>query len=450
MLGASPAATGLRLSATKNPSVTLAPGAESGVALTSRSRKSRPTPLDAHHPARQARGMTSPFLSASPERWVASNDLAFALRDNFPVSPGHTLVVPRREVATWFDATREEQVAILELVDVVKAQLDAELQPAGYNVGFNAGVAAGQTVMHLHVHVIPRFTGDVEDPRGGVRHVVPGKGNYLVAGFEAAGSGSGLGSGSGTGSGSRSGSAGPGRPPGPALGSGEDGRPRPSGSASVAVSDSASAQLTRAPEQNAMPFPSTLSGRELLHASGRPIGPTVLDFWRWHASDLTSNSLRGVFAEYIVGHLVGAQLAVRVEWDAADLRMPDGTLIEVKSAGRLQSWEQKRPSTIRFDVARKLSWNQATNVQVSTAGRVANVWVFCVQAHEDRATLDPLDLAQWQFYVLAGPVLDKALGGQKSANLQTLLGAGAVAVAAGELRAVVLAAGVVARGAAGG
>ncbi|MBI5611363.1 MAG: HIT family protein [Deltaproteobacteria bacterium] len=126
--------------------------------------------------------MGSPFLSASPERWVASNDLAFALRDNFPVSPGHTLVVPRREVATWFDATREEQVAILELVDAVKAQLDAELQPAGYNVGFNAGVAAGQTVMHLHVHVIPRFTGDVEDPRGGVRHVMPGKGSYLKTG----------------------------------------------------------------------------------------------------------------------------------------------------------------------------------------------------------------------------------------------------------------------------
>jgi diadenosine tetraphosphate (Ap4A) HIT family hydrolase len=126
--------------------------------------------------------MTSPFLTALSERWVASNDLAFALRDGFPVSPGHTLVIPRRLVATWFEATREEQLAILELVDVVKAQLDAELQPDGYNVGFNAGLAAGQTVMHLHVHVIPRFAGDVADPRGGIRHVMPGKGNYLVAG----------------------------------------------------------------------------------------------------------------------------------------------------------------------------------------------------------------------------------------------------------------------------
>ena len=124
--------------------------------------------------------MTSPFLQLPPEAHVASNALAFAIRDGFPVSPGHTLIVPRRLVATWFEATREEQVAMLELVEVVKAQLDAELQPDGYNIGINAGAAAGQTVMHLHMHLIPRFAGDVPDPRGGVRHVMPGKGNYLA------------------------------------------------------------------------------------------------------------------------------------------------------------------------------------------------------------------------------------------------------------------------------
>lgn len=128
----------------------------------------------------------SVFLDRPARDHVARNALAFAIRDGFPVSPGHTLVIPFREVATWFDATREEQLAILELIDVVKAQLDAELAPAGYNVGFNAGAAAGQTVMHLHVHVIPRFEGDVADPRGGVRHVMPGKGNYLAGDFEAA------------------------------------------------------------------------------------------------------------------------------------------------------------------------------------------------------------------------------------------------------------------------
>ncbi len=123
--------------------------------------------------------MSSPFLEVPEARWVASNALAFALRDAFPVSPGHTLVVPRRLVATWFEATRAEQHALLDLVDEVKRALDRELAPAGYNVGFNAGEAAGQTVQHLHVHVIPRFPGDVPDPRGGVRHVIPARANYL-------------------------------------------------------------------------------------------------------------------------------------------------------------------------------------------------------------------------------------------------------------------------------
>ncbi|WP_437819418.1 HIT domain-containing protein [Sorangium sp. So ce1078] len=125
--------------------------------------------------------MTSPFLEAPASSWVASNTLAFALRDRFPVSPGHTLVIPRRLIATWFDATPDERTALFALVDEVKSQLDAELHPDGYNIGINAGEAAGQTVMHLHVHVIPRFRGDVDDPRGGVRHVIPGKGNYLAA-----------------------------------------------------------------------------------------------------------------------------------------------------------------------------------------------------------------------------------------------------------------------------
>ena len=86
--------------------------------------------------------MTSPFLQRPAADRVAENALAFALRDGFPVSPGHTLVIPKRLVVTWFDATREEQHALLELVDEVKRQLDAELQPDGYNVGFNVGAAA--------------------------------------------------------------------------------------------------------------------------------------------------------------------------------------------------------------------------------------------------------------------------------------------------------------------
>ncbi len=118
--------------------------------------------------------MASAFTSIPECEWLAYNALAFAIRDGFPVTPGHTLVISRRVVATWFDATREEQLAILDLVEVVKRQLDEEFHPAGYNVGFNVGEHAGQTVMHLHVHIIPRYEGDMDDPTGGVRNVIRG------------------------------------------------------------------------------------------------------------------------------------------------------------------------------------------------------------------------------------------------------------------------------------
>ena len=120
----------------------------------------------------------SPFLDVPDSRIVAKNRLAMAIVDLYPVSPGHTLVVTRRLVETWWDATAAEKTAVMDLVDQVKILLDAEFQPDGYNVGFNAGSLAGQTVSHLHVHVIPRYRGDVADPRGGIRHVIPQKAKY--------------------------------------------------------------------------------------------------------------------------------------------------------------------------------------------------------------------------------------------------------------------------------
>ena len=123
----------------------------------------------------------SPFLEIPPEDWIAANAEAFAIFDRFPVTEGHALVIARRLVPTWFDATPQEQSAVMQLVNVVKQHLDSSLRPRpdGYNVGFNSGDAAGQTVNHLHVHVIPRYRGDVADPRGGVRFVIPDKANYL-------------------------------------------------------------------------------------------------------------------------------------------------------------------------------------------------------------------------------------------------------------------------------
>jgi ATP adenylyltransferase len=120
-----------------------------------------------------------PFCSLEDsERVFHSDGLVSVLWDGFPVSPGHALVVPRRHVVGWFDATPEEQAALIRGLDVARAEIIERYQPDGFNVGINVGEAAGQTVFHLHVHLIPRYKGDVEDPRGGIRHVVPARSRY--------------------------------------------------------------------------------------------------------------------------------------------------------------------------------------------------------------------------------------------------------------------------------
>jgi len=94
------------------------------------------------------------------------------------VSPGHTLIIPRRHIASFFEVTEEEQTDLMALLLQARVDLDQALRPAGYNVGINDGPAAGQTVPHLHIHLIPRYEGDRLDPRGGVRWVLPEKADY--------------------------------------------------------------------------------------------------------------------------------------------------------------------------------------------------------------------------------------------------------------------------------
>ena len=125
--------------------------------------------------------MSCPFCTLPPERVLHANPHALALRDGFPISPGHTLVIPRRHIASLADLTPDEACALWSLLGEARAQLDQVLRPAGYNVGVNDGAAAGQTVMHLHVHLIPRYAGDRADPRGGVRWIIPEKADYWSA-----------------------------------------------------------------------------------------------------------------------------------------------------------------------------------------------------------------------------------------------------------------------------
>jgi diadenosine tetraphosphate (Ap4A) HIT family hydrolase len=118
------------------------------------------------------------FCAIPREQILLEHPIAVAARDTYPVSPGHTLVIPRRHVASLFDTTEEERLAIFALLDEAKRLLDAEHRPDGYNIGINDGASAGQSIMHLHVHLIPRYAGDRPDPRGGVRWVLPERAAY--------------------------------------------------------------------------------------------------------------------------------------------------------------------------------------------------------------------------------------------------------------------------------
>jgi diadenosine tetraphosphate (Ap4A) HIT family hydrolase len=119
-----------------------------------------------------------PFCTIDPFRVYAANELAFALADNFPINTGHTLIVPRRHLVSLFEATEEERAALFDLLDESRRKLLEERSPEGFNIGINDGAAAGQTVFHLHIHLIPRYVGDCDDPRGGIRKLFPDRAPY--------------------------------------------------------------------------------------------------------------------------------------------------------------------------------------------------------------------------------------------------------------------------------
>lgn len=111
------------------------------------------------------------FCNYDKESCIAENKYAFAILDKYPVNEGHTLIIPKRHFESLFEATPDEAKAIFSLIHEVKEILDVQYNPQGYNIGVNVGYAAGQTIKHLHVHVIPRYKGDVENPRGGIRNL---------------------------------------------------------------------------------------------------------------------------------------------------------------------------------------------------------------------------------------------------------------------------------------
>jgi diadenosine tetraphosphate (Ap4A) HIT family hydrolase len=121
-----------------------------------------------------------PFCSGINDLLILlENEAAFALYDQYPVSPGHTLIIPKRHCADYFGLTVDEQYTCWMLVNKVKEMIDEKFHPDGYNIGINNREPAGQTVSHVHIHLIPRFKGDVPRPQGGVRGVIPGKKEYV-------------------------------------------------------------------------------------------------------------------------------------------------------------------------------------------------------------------------------------------------------------------------------
>lgn len=122
--------------------------------------------------------MTCPFCELPKERIILSNSLGMVIRDGYPISPGHTLVIPQRHIGSFFDLKPEERDSLFLLLEESKRGLDKEFQPDGYNIGINDGPLAGQTVAHVHIHLIPRYSGDQEDPRGGIRWIIPEKAKY--------------------------------------------------------------------------------------------------------------------------------------------------------------------------------------------------------------------------------------------------------------------------------
>lgn len=118
------------------------------------------------------------FCNIDKTRIVAENETAVAIYDGFPVNEGHMLIIPKQHIKDYFETCEQDKVGLWKLVDECKEIVDKKFKPDGYNIGINCGEVAGQSVMHLHIHLIPRYNGDIENPKGGVRGVIPEKRIY--------------------------------------------------------------------------------------------------------------------------------------------------------------------------------------------------------------------------------------------------------------------------------
>ena len=159
------------------------------------------------------------------------------------------------------------------------------------------------------------------------------------------------------------------------------------------------------------------------HVEGGCPEATLGDYWRWSSSSILDNTERGVVAEFLVANALGLTDKPRVEWGSYDFKMPDGTKIEVKSSAFLQSWRQEKYSTIRFGIARtKEAWDAHTgkSQKLDPPKRIADIYVFCLLKHKDKATVNPLDTDQWEFFVVPTFRINDEHSDRRSISLKQL------------------------------
>lgn len=163
------------------------------------------------------------------------------------------------------------------------------------------------------------------------------------------------------------------------------------------------------------------TGNEELTFNNSSLGLSLLNFWQWSTSDLVSNATRGRLAEFIVAAALGIDTTiVRDEWGAYDLESAEGIKIEVKASAYIQTWKQKKLSPVSFSIKNTRTWNTATGVYNIESKRQADIYVFCLLHHTDQATINPLNLNQWEFYVCSAQVLNEKYPLAKSISLTKL------------------------------
>lgn len=186
--------------------------------------------------------------------------------------------------------------------------------------------------------------------------------------------------------------------------------------------------------------PRRLTGTERFRHKGLGEAWTVQAFWQWSASDLIENTSRGILAEYIVALALGVDVSgTREAWAAWDLRTPapEEITIQVKSAAYVQSWSQRRLSTIQFNVEARRAFDADTNTSTAAPERHSDVYVFALLTHQHKPSVDPLDLSQWRFFVLPTSALNARRRSQHSITLKSLQGLAGDGVSFEELRAAV-------------